>query len=286
MTKVLIADACKPSLVMSSEVFKDKIPGALVLVAHTGAEMIQKAQDEQPDICLVDFDLPDADGASLVVALREVYKGPILLTAFPDKVVGEAVTELLFAFNDASAWIPKPVRFEELAGRIDRFLIEKQRIGKRFNSDLATRLIAKAAGRGKRAPKTEGRCVNISMGGACISLDDHMRMKKAQELTIAIAFPIEGAVVAAAPIAIALESAKSGKKKPELERAGAKKGKNLRAQATLAVPKVKTAETKFKATVAWITKDQVGIRFDKLSDIQKRGLESYIRANVPSEMIQ
>ncbi len=277
MTKVLIADACKPSLVMSSEVFKDKIPGALVLVAQTGAQMLQMAQTEKPDICLVDFDLPDADGPSLIVALREVYKGPILLTAFPDNVVSQAVNELLFAYSDASAWIPKPVRFEELAARIERFLIEKRRTGKRFVSDLATKVIAKAAGRGKRAPKVDGRCVNISMGGACIALDDSMRMKKSQELTISIAFPVEGS----APVIMA---AKPATKKPA-EKPSAKKEKNSRERQTLA-PKVKTAETKFKGVVAWITDDQVGIRFEKLSDIQKKGLESYLRAYSPAELTQ
>ncbi len=279
MTKVLIADACKPSLVMSSEVFKDKIPGALVLVAQTGAQMLQMAQTEKPDICLVDFDLPDADGPSLIVALREVYRGPILLTAFPDNVVSQAVNELLFAFSDASAWIPKPVRFEELAARIERFLIEKRRTGKRFASDLATKVIAKAAGRGKRAPKVDGRCVNISMGGACIALDDSMRMKKSQELTISIAFPVEGA----APV-MAAAAAKPVAKKP-VEKPSAKKAKNSRERQTLA-PKIKTAETKFKGVVAWITADQVGIRFEKLSDLQKKGLESYIRANSPAELTQ
>src|SRR5690606_33289568 len=109
MTTVLIADTIKPSLVMSSEVFKDKIPGAEVIVASTGEEAIRLVEERKPDICLVDFDLPDVDGPALVIALRRVYEGPILMTAYPDQNVEKAVEEHLFAFNDANAWIRKPV---------------------------------------------------------------------------------------------------------------------------------------------------------------------------------
>jgi len=269
MTKVLIADSSKPSLVMSSEVFKDKIPGAVVVVAGTGADMLKLVVSEKPDICLVDFDLPDVDGASLIVELRRVYSGPVLMTAFADDVVGQAVNELLFHFADASAWIPKPVRFEELATRIERFLLEKRRIGKRFDADLETKLIGKAEGRGKRAPKADGRLINISMGGACINLDSQMKMKKSQELTVSIAFPVKGALAKQAATlankaAIPPTPTKNLKKgvKPVNPKAG---------------PKMKTAETKFKAKVAWVTKGQIGIRFDKLSDLQRKGLEAFIR---------
>ena len=64
-----------------------------------------------------------------------------------------AVEEHMFAFNDASAWVPKPVKFDILAEKIDRFLTERQRLFKRFDSELDTQLIAKAAGRGNAPPK-------------------------------------------------------------------------------------------------------------------------------------
>ena len=57
---VLIADQGKASLVMTSEAIKDKLPGAIVLVAGTGKKaMILKV--ENPDFCVVDFGLPDSD---------------------------------------------------------------------------------------------------------------------------------------------------------------------------------------------------------------------------------
>ena len=101
MAIILIADSCKPSVVMSSEVFKDKLPGSVVHVAGTGKECLELLVQVKPDMCVVDFDLPDADGVTLITAMRKLYKGPILLTAFPDKIVKDAVDADLFAFNDA-----------------------------------------------------------------------------------------------------------------------------------------------------------------------------------------
>ncbi len=259
MTKVLIADACKPSLVMSSEIFKDKIPGTEVIVAATGAAAIELAQKENPDLCLVDFDLPDADGASLIVALRRVYHGPLLLQAFPDAVVSQAVSELLFGYNDASGWVRKPVQFDELSHKIDTFLLQGQRLGKRFDTDLETKVIAKAAGRGKRAPKATGRVINISLGGACIALESPMKMKKSQELTLSISFPAEA----------------KAKKKP-VKAVAKPSTKNPRSRAALKT-KVPCVETKIKAKVCWVSKDQVGLQFGKLTDVQRNGLEGYLR---------
>ena len=62
MTTVLIVDACKPSLVMTSEIFKDKMSGTIVDVAQSGKETIEYLADKTPDLCVIDFDLPDVDG--------------------------------------------------------------------------------------------------------------------------------------------------------------------------------------------------------------------------------
>ncbi len=250
MTKVLIADAIKPSLVMSSEVFKDKISGCTVIIAQTGEDAVRMAEEEKPDLCLVDFDLPDVDGPALVIALRRVYSGPILMTAYPDKNVEQAVEDHLFAYNDASAWIRKPIKFDQLSAQIDCFLIEQKRTGKRFNIELPMQVIAKAAGRGKRAPKSAGVVTNLSLGGACIQLDTSMKMKTEQELTLSVNIPAT-------------------------TRSSSKPSKSLTVKSKA---KAKTNDTKIKATVAWIAKDgQVGLRFANLTDNQQKGIEAFLK---------
>lgn len=242
MTTVLIADACKPSLVMTSEVFKDKLVGTIVDVATTGKDTLEYLAAKRPDLCVVDFDLPDVDGPALIEAMRKVYSGPILMTAFPSDIVKQAVEENLFTCNDASAWVQKPVNFDDLSEKIDRFLVGKYRLERRFGSEFNTQLVGKATGRGKRAPKVSGTIVNISIGGACVKLEGALKVKKAQELTMSIELPSE----------------KSDAKK--------------KASASA------VNEAKIKATVAWInTRGEIGLQFAKLSDVQKRVLENYFR---------
>lgn len=264
MPIILIADACKPSLVMSSEVFKDKIAGATIVVASTGRQCLEALIQHRPDMCVVDFDLPDTDGVTLIHAMRKSYRGPILLTAYPDKIVEQAVKEDLFAFNDAGAWIPKPVKFDALSEKIDQFLLDKHRLGKRFDLSIDTMVIGKGAGRGKRSPKVTGRITNMSIGGACIELDEPMRMKGGEEMMVALAFPgEEGGGIKAAP-------------KKTLPTKGAPKG---RSAATTKKQKV-IPDARIKCTVAWIDKKctRAGIQFARLTDIQKKGLEELLRS--------
>lgn len=252
VTTVLIADACKPSLVMTSEVFKDKIAGTIVDVATTGKDALEYLASKKPDLCVVDFDLPDVDGPALVEAMRRVYSGPILMTAFPNSIVKQAVEENLFAYSDASAFIQKPVNFEDLSEKIERFLVSKYRLEKRFDTEFNTELVGKAAGRGKRAPKVSGTIVNISLSGACVKLESGAKVKKTQEVTMSIELPNEAA------------------------------DKKKKAAATA------HNEAKIKATVAWInTRGEIGLQFAKLSDVQKRVLENYFRfqAGVPAPTI-
>ncbi len=189
MPTILIADSSKSSVVMTSEIFKDKIPGCRVLVTGTGSECMRLVEAEKPEMCVVDFDLPDVDGVSLIIAMRHFYSGPILLTAYPDRIVNEAVDNDLFAYNDAGAWLAKPVKFDELSARIDTFLVNSQRLGKRFPVNFKTMLIGKGAGRGKRAPKASGNVVNLSLGGACVKMTSPMKVKGGQELMLAVCLP-------------------------------------------------------------------------------------------------
>jgi CheY-like chemotaxis protein len=244
---------------MSSEVFKDKIAGATILVATTGKQCLEVLSQTNPDMCVVDFDLPDTDGIVLITAMRKTYKGPILLTAFPDKNVEEAAKSDLFAWGDAGGWVPKPVRFEALADKIDKFLLDKHRIGKRFDISIETIIIGKGAGRGKRAPKANGKITNLSLGGCCIELDSPIKFKNGEEMTVSLNLPQND-----------VNTATSDKS-------------SLRSRAastTKAKVSEEAADSKIKCTVAWIDKKciRAGIQFNKLTDIQKKGLEQLLRA--------
>ena len=263
MTTILIADSSKPSLVMTSEIFKDKIPGAVVHVANNGTEALEKMSLFPPDMIVVDFDLPDVDGASLVEAIRKSFRGPVLMTAFPDSIVSKAVDDMLFTYNDASGYLQKPIKFDELAKKIDKFLIERHRLGRRFDTEVPTQLVGKAAGRGKRAPKVTGRIVNISLGGACVELDSNQgKVKKAQEFILTLPMFDEKPT----------KAIPGATKKAATKTTAAKK-------ATAQKKKAVGPETKVKATVAWVNpQGQIGLQFGKLTELQKKELETILRA--------
>jgi CheY-like chemotaxis protein len=191
--KVHIIDASKASLVMSSEVFKDKIPGSIVsysLTAKEGLVHLQSRSDQDtPTAVVVDFNLPDADGVTLTKELRKFYNGPIFLTAHPDKIVDLAVSEELFFYHDACCWIPKPVRFDVLEKRIEQFVINRHRILKRFDVNYPTLLTGKGEGRGKRAPKFDGRLVNISIGGVCMAVNNPGKLRRDEEFVVTLGVP-------------------------------------------------------------------------------------------------
>jgi CheY-like chemotaxis protein len=262
MLNVLIADQIKSSLVMSSEIFKDKIAGCIVFVAETGQRVLEMVNEHKIDMVVIDFDLPDVDGVTLAHALREVYRGPILITAYPDKTAADAIHDELFAYSDVSGWLRKPVKFEDLAAKIEKFLLNKNRLVKRFDTDIEAMLIGKGEGRGKRAPKVNGNIVTLSITGALVKLDESTKMKIGDEITMSMELPDETEIVVS-------PMAKSKKN------VVAKKG-TAKQTAT-----IKTKAAKVKATVAWVNKGktEAGIQFCDLTDALKKKLESVLKTH-------
>lgn len=238
MPKVLIVDHLKSSLVMTSEIFKDKIVGCDIDIAMSGNDCVEYLKNITPDMIVCDFDLPDTDGVMLSKTLRKLYEGPIVITAYPDDIVEHAIKKELFVYNDSCAWVKKPVRFAELADKIDQFLLGNRRLVKRFCGNFDAQVIGKGEGRGKRAPKVKGSIVDIGVGGFRIESKDAIRMKKGDEVTVTLDFP----------------------------------------EAILDEQKVKPAPVKLKASIAWVgkCKAKAGIEFGKVSETQRKIVEGYL----------
>ena len=190
MPKVLIVDSNKSSVVMTSEAFKDKVPGISVQLAATGKEALEVLSKNKPDIIVADFDLPDTDAVTLTKVLRKDFGGPILITALADKIVGEAINSELHCYNDSCSWISKPVRFDALAEKIDMFLIKNRRINKRYKTSLETTIVGKGEGRGKRSPKMTGKIINLGIGGGMFETKVPVKLKKGEEITFSLAIPL------------------------------------------------------------------------------------------------
>jgi DNA-binding NtrC family response regulator len=93
--------------------------GFSVVTAMTGSEGIKQAQDKSPDLILLDYKLPDADGLEVLTELKErlPLTPVIIITAFGS--VDKAVNAMRAG---AFYYLTKPVHLEELLLLIERAL--------------------------------------------------------------------------------------------------------------------------------------------------------------------
>jgi DNA-binding response OmpR family regulator len=90
------------------------IDGYNVISAFTGQDGISMAKNKNPDLVLLDLNLPDVDGIAVCEILRKKFSFPIIMLtardALSDKVLGLK--------SGADDYIVKPFDFLELSARI------------------------------------------------------------------------------------------------------------------------------------------------------------------------
>lgn len=119
-----------------------------VSVEDRGDRAVERIQDEQPDLLVLDLMLPGKDGLSICQEVRNTYVGPILmLTALDDDMDQVAGLEM-----GADDYVKKPVLPRVLLARIRALL-------RRFNKDM---------------PQNDPSSEEIWMGGLKISRNEHM----------------------------------------------------------------------------------------------------------------
>ena len=100
--------------------------GYSVLEATDGEQAIEIASKEQPDLIIVDIQLPKMDGLEMTRGIRQMlHRGniPIIaLTAYAMK--GDKETFIKAGCDD---YLPKPISTRELPVMIDKMLQQRQR---------------------------------------------------------------------------------------------------------------------------------------------------------------
>jgi len=89
--------------------------GFSVRLAHTGAEALTLAEDERPDLVILDIGLPDSDGRDICQALRsQGIDSPVLFLTASD-----AASDRLLGFGaGGDDYLTKPFEFGELVARL------------------------------------------------------------------------------------------------------------------------------------------------------------------------
>jgi len=90
--------------------------GHTVSVCHDGAEGLQMAQRDSPDLLVLDLNLPTLDGFSVLRQLRKTNASTRVLILTARSEVEQKVRGLVAGADD---YLAKPFSMEELAARVD-----------------------------------------------------------------------------------------------------------------------------------------------------------------------
>ncbi len=140
MSRILVIDDQHDNLVAASAMLKTHIAESTFLLARSGAEGLEKAKTESPDLILLDIAISDMDGYLLCKALKEQTDTahiPIILMTAAKTDSEERVRGLEMG---ADAFLTTPINESELIAqvrvglrvkkaedqlRIDKYLLEK-----------------------------------------------------------------------------------------------------------------------------------------------------------------
>ena len=93
-----------------------------VRLAENGAEGLEMAVDETPDLIVLDLSLPDMSGFEVAQALRDWYEGPILVLSVRD-AEADKIAALDMGTDD---YLTKPFSAGELLARVRALLRRSQ----------------------------------------------------------------------------------------------------------------------------------------------------------------
>lgn len=121
--KILVVDDEKP--IADILKFNLEKEGFEIVMAHDGDEAIEKANEEQPDMVLLDIMLPGKDGLEVCREIRKNYEMPIIMLTAKDSEI-DKVLGLELGADD---YVTKPFSTRELLARVKANLRRHQQVG-------------------------------------------------------------------------------------------------------------------------------------------------------------
>lgn len=121
--KILVVDDEKP--IADILKFNLEKEGFEIVMAHDGDEAIEKANEEQPDMVLLDIMLPGKDGLEVCREIRKNSEMPIIMLTAKDSEI-DKVLGLELGADD---YVTKPFSTRELLARVKANLRRHQQGG-------------------------------------------------------------------------------------------------------------------------------------------------------------
>jgi two-component system alkaline phosphatase synthesis response regulator PhoP len=121
--KILIADD-EPNILMLTSMMLDDL-GYKTILANNGAQAIEKALQEFPDLVITDIVMPEKDGFEVCKTLREnkdFADVPIIILS----AIGDEFNKITGFEGGADDYITKPFNLDELKSRVETLLLRRQ----------------------------------------------------------------------------------------------------------------------------------------------------------------
>lgn len=121
--KILIADD-EPNILMLTSMMLDDL-GYKTILANNGAQAIEKALQEYPDMIITDIVMPEKDGFEVCKTLREnkdFADVPIIILS----AIGDEFNKITGFEGGADDYITKPFNLDELKSRVETLLLRRR----------------------------------------------------------------------------------------------------------------------------------------------------------------
>jgi len=106
---ILYVDDHPPARLLMTAIIGD-LTDYRVITAENGEEAIRLATRENPDLYILDLDLPDTDGATLAEQLVALHPAPVIVVS----AYAEAITRDRFS-HIVTTYLPKPLDPDHVA---------------------------------------------------------------------------------------------------------------------------------------------------------------------------
>jgi DNA-binding response OmpR family regulator len=120
--RILVVDDDDDIVEAINLAFRLHWPEATVIGAKNGAEALQKVVSESPNVMLLDINLPDKDGFSVLKQVREIADLPVLMISARGQE-DDRITGLDLGADD---YVTKPFSYRELSSRVKAVLRRAQ----------------------------------------------------------------------------------------------------------------------------------------------------------------
>jgi PAS domain S-box-containing protein len=120
---VLIVEDNKINMLLAKTLIKQILPNATLHEFENGLEVIKKAANLQPDLILMDVQMPEMNGYEATIELRKIdsLKETPIIALTAGAILGEKEKCIEVGMND---YIPKPIDRENLKNVISKWILK------------------------------------------------------------------------------------------------------------------------------------------------------------------